>query len=76
MRLSLTDDYDDVHYYILEAFPKLKEAGGYELLRASNVIKEWRECLWTTPMEMRNGQHIRDIVKNFIRQHSQQLVDV
>lgn len=32
----MTDDYDDVHYYIVEAFPKLKEAGGYELLRASN----------------------------------------
>lgn len=36
LTLSLTDDYDDVHYYIMEAFPKLKEAGGYELLRSSN----------------------------------------
>ena len=33
LTLSLTDDYDDVHYYILEAFPKLR---GYELLRSSN----------------------------------------
>jgi hypothetical protein len=36
LTLSLTDDYDDVHYYIMEAFPKLKDAGGYELLRSSN----------------------------------------
>ena len=36
MTLSLTDDYDDIHYYVLEAFPTLKDAGGYEHLRASN----------------------------------------
>ena len=35
LTLSLTDDYDDVHYYILEVFPKLKDAGGYKLMRSS-----------------------------------------
>lgn len=33
LTFSLTNDYDDVHYY---AFPKLKDAGGCELLRSSN----------------------------------------
>ena len=36
LTFSLTDDFDDVHYYIMDAFPKLKDARGYELLRASN----------------------------------------
>ena len=35
LTLPLTDDYDDVHFYILATFPKLKEVGGYELLRSS-----------------------------------------
>lgn len=28
-------DSDDTHFTILEAFPQLKDAGGYEILRAS-----------------------------------------
>ena len=36
LSISLDNDSDDVNYYILEAFPKLKGAGGYELLRASS----------------------------------------
>ena len=28
-------DSDDVHFGIIEEFPQLKEAGGYELLRAN-----------------------------------------
>ena len=36
LSFSQSDDSDDVHYYILEAFPQLKDAGGYELLRAWN----------------------------------------
>ena len=31
LSISLDNDSDDVNYYILEAFPKLKGAGGYEL---------------------------------------------
>ena len=36
LSLSQTNDSDDVHFYIMEAFPRLKDAGGYELLRATN----------------------------------------
>lgn len=36
LSLALDDDSDDINYYVLEAFPKLKDAGRYELLRASS----------------------------------------
>ena len=35
MALSQNSDSDDVNHYILEAFPQLRDAGGYELLRAT-----------------------------------------
>lgn len=36
LSLALHSDSDDVNYYILELFPQLKSAGGYELLRATS----------------------------------------
>ena len=39
LSISLDNDSDDVNYYTLEAFPKLKGAGGYELLRASSSCR-------------------------------------
>ena len=35
LSLMVYGDSDDTHVMILEAFPQLREAGGYEILRAS-----------------------------------------
>ena len=59
LTFSLTDDSDDAHYYIMEAFPKLKDAGGYELLRSSSG------CLLDvipTPPECYSVTYLKDVV--------------
>ena len=60
LTFSLTDDFDDVHYYIMDAFPKLKDVGGYELLRASTgrVLE-----VVPVPLEGYSASYLKDVMQ-------------
>ena len=60
LSISLDNDSDDVNYYILEAFPKLKGAGGYELLRASSSR---RLELIPTPPDGYTAAYLKDVAQ-------------
>ena len=60
LSLSLDNDSDDINYYILESFPKLQGAGGYELLRATSS-----RCLEIipTPPDGYTVTYLKDVVQ-------------
>ena len=65
-QLSLMEDGDstDVHAEIMAAFPKLKEGGGYELLRASDFGGQRRELvLIPSPSEGYTVSYLKEVLR-------------
>ena len=57
-------DSTDVHAEIMAAFPKLKEGGGYELLRASDFGGQRRELvLIPSPSEGYTVSYLKEVLR-------------
>ena len=68
LQLFEQSDASDIHDAILEAFPKLSSAGGYDLLRTVENSKRLTEI--TPPPEGYSGAYLKNVLgqaKCFIR---------